>query len=125
MQIFAVKELRLSRMVIELKIIISRNNKKEILWSKEESIKYVGKEIHDLESSKVFGVSKDSMIYENEQEKLYRIIEKLTLERAEQLGIPRRTYFDWKKKIREGKPVILKTKLKIKLFLGIKCIFYN
>ena len=60
--------------------------------------------------------SSDSVTYENEQEKLYRIIEKLTLERVEQLGIPRRTYFDWRKKIREGKPVILKTKLKIRLF---------
>ena len=116
MQIFAVKELHLPKIAIELKIIISRNNKKEILWSKEESIKYVGKEVHDLESSKVFGVSNDSMIYDNEQEMLRRIIEKLTLERSEQLGIPRRTYFDWKKKIRERKIIILKNKLKVMLF---------
>ena len=37
--------------------------------------KNIRKEIHDLESSKVFVVS-DSMIYEDEQEKLYKIIEK-------------------------------------------------
>lgn len=45
------------------------------------------------------------------QEKLYRIIEKLTLYKAEQLGIPRRTFFDWKKKIREGKRIKLKKKI--------------
>ena len=63
-------------------------------------------------SSKVFGVSGDSITYENEQEKLCRIIERLTLDKAKQFGIPRRTYFDWKKKIKEGKEIILKNKLK-------------
>lgn len=82
-------------------------------------MKYVGKEIHDLESSKVFGVSDNSMTYENEQEKLYRIIEGLTLEKAKQLGIPRRTFFDWKRKMKEGKQIVLKNKLKSILFLKI------
>jgi len=85
----------------------------------KESVKYVGKEIHDLESSKVFGVSDDSITYENEQEKLRKIIGELTLVKAKQLDIPRRTYFDWKKKIREGMPIILKNKLMIKLFSNV------
>ena len=89
--------------------------RKHLVFGKE-SIKYIGKEVHNLESSKVFGISDDSITYENEQEKLYRIIEKLTLERAEQLGIPRRTYFDWKKKIRKGKLIVLKNKLKKNIF---------
>lgn len=75
------------------------------------------KEIHDLEESMVFGASKnDSIMYENEQEKIYRIIENLTEEKARELGISRRTYFDWKKKIREGKQIIFKDKLKKILF---------
>jgi len=41
------------------------------------------------------------------------------LERAKSLGIPRRTYFDWKKKIREGMPINLKSKLMIKLFSNV------
>ena len=88
--------------------------RKHLVFGKE-SVKYVGKEVHDLESSKVFGVS-DSITYENEQEKLYRIIEELTLEKAEFVGISRRTYFDWKKKVRERKSIVLKNKLKIILF---------
>jgi len=90
--------------------------RKHLVFGKE-SIKYVGKEIHDLEESTVLGVSKEnSIIYENEQEKIHRIVENLTEEKARQSGIPRRTYFDWKKKIRENKSVILKNKLMIKLF---------
>ncbi|MGI0055878.1 MAG: hypothetical protein ACREAK_00730 [Nitrosarchaeum sp.] len=86
--------------------------RKHLVFGKE-SIKYVGKEIHELESSSVFGVFKDNSItYDNEQEKICRIIEKLTEDKAEQLGISRRTYFDWKKKIKDRKPIILKKKLK-------------
>ncbi|MDH3384944.1 MAG: hypothetical protein OEL77_02905 [Nitrosopumilus sp.] len=79
-----------------------------------ESVRYVGKEVHDLESSKVFGIS-DSVTYENEQGKLSRIIEELTLEKSESLGIPRRTYYDWKKKVKEGKTIVLKDKLMSKI----------
>jgi hypothetical protein len=81
----------------------------------KESIKYVGKEVHDLESSKVFGVSDESIIYENGQEKLYRIIEKLTLKKAISLGISKRTYYDWKKKVREGNLMVLKDKFTDKI----------
>ena len=92
--------------------------KRKHLVFEKESIKYVGKEIHDLESSKVFGVV-DSVIYEDEQEKLYRIIEGLTLEKAKSLDIPKRTFYDWNKKIKEEIPLNLKNKLMIKLFLNV------
>ena len=63
-----------------------------------------------MESSKVFGVS-DSMIYENEQGRIQRFVEGLTLKKALESGIPRRTYFDWKKKSKEGKEIVLKNKM--------------
>jgi hypothetical protein len=103
----------------ESKIDYSGNvaTRKHIFFGKE-SIKYVGKEIHDLENSTVFGASKeDSILYENEQEKIYRIIENLIEEKARELGIARRTLFDWKKKIREGKSLKLKNSTKSKLLI--------
>lgn len=82
--------------------------KREFVFGKE-SIKYVGKEINELETSTVFGVSKeDSIVYENQDEKIRRFIENLTEEKARELGIPRRTFFDWKKKLRENKQIKLK-----------------
>lgn len=92
--------------------------RKHLVFGKE-SIKYIGKEVHDLESSKVFGITNDSITYENEQETLRRIIEELTLEKAELLDIPRRTYFDWKKKIREEKRIKLKKKISEKIMMFI------
>ena len=87
----------------------------------KESIKYVGKEIHDLEEATVFGASKnDSILYENEQENICSIIENLTEEKARELGIPRRTYFDWKKKLRENRSIKLKTKINEKIFSRLK-----
>ncbi|MEM2160932.1 MAG: hypothetical protein QXN55_08270, partial [Candidatus Nitrosotenuis sp.] len=83
--------------------------KRKYLVFGKESLKYVGKEINELEASTVLGVSKeDSIEYENQDEKIRRIIENLTEEKARELGIPRRTYFDWKMKLREGKPLKLK-----------------
>jgi hypothetical protein len=90
--------------------------RKHLVFGKE-SIKYVGKEIHDLEESMIFGASKnDSIMYENEQERLRRIAENLTLEKALRIGISRRVYFDWKKKIREGKSLVFKNKSAETLF---------
>lgn len=66
------------------------------------------KRVHDLEASKVFGVSDDSMMYNNEQEKLCKMVEQLTLKRSLELEISRGTYFDWKKKSREEKAISLK-----------------
>ena len=81
-----------------------RNDDSEIVLKREfvfgkESIKYVGKEINELEASTVLGVSKeDSIEYENQDEKIRRIIKNLSEKRARELGIPRRTYFDLKRK---------------------------
>ncbi len=89
--------------------------RKHLVFGKE-SVKYVGKEINELELSTVFGVSKeDSITYENQDEKIRRIIESLTEEKARELGISRRTYFAWKKKIRQGKSIKLKDKMIEKL----------
>jgi hypothetical protein len=83
-------------------------HRKHLVFDKN-SIKYVGKEIHDLEESIVFGASKnDSILYENEQEKIHRIINNLNEEKARELGISRRSLFYWKQKIREGKLLRLK-----------------
>ena len=57
----------------------------------------------------------DTIQYANFQKRLREIIEDLTLEKALEIGIPRRTYFDWKKKIREGKEIVLKNKMLTKL----------
>jgi len=103
---------------VKLDCINNMAKRKHLVFGKE-SIRYVGKEVHDLESSKVFGISDDSITYENEQEKIHRMIKSLTLEKAEQLGIAKRTYFDWKKKIREEKSIVLKNKLMVRLFLNI------
>lgn len=86
----------------------------------KQSVKYVGKEINELEASTVFGVTeKNSIEYENQDEKIRRIIDDLTEEKARELGMPRRTYFDWKKKLREGKPIKLKKKLELQLVKNI------
>lgn len=83
----------------------------------KESIKYVGKEINELEASTVFGISKDdSITYENQDEKIRRFIENLTEEKTTELGISRSTYFLWRRKIREDKPIKLKENIKLKLF---------
>jgi len=78
--------------------------KRKYLVFGKESVKYVGKETHDLEESTVFGASKeDSVTYVNYQEELHEKIERLTEEQAKLLEIPRRTYFDLKKKAKNGK----------------------
>ena len=86
--------------------------------SLRKCIHETGKGMHYLEESMVFGASKnDSITYENEQEKIRRIIEKLTEEKARELGISRRTLFYWRQKIREGKEIVLKNRLKVLLIL--------
>ncbi|MHB8545685.1 MAG: hypothetical protein ACYDAJ_02840 [Nitrosotalea sp.] len=67
------------------------------------SIRYIGKESNELEESEVVGVSKkDTVEYVNHQKKIREIIERLTLEKALELGISRRAYFDLKQKIRNN-----------------------
>lgn len=90
--------------------------KREFVFGKE-SIKYVGKEINELEASTVFGVSEeDSIVYENQDERIRRMIENLTEEQARRLGISRRTYFNWKRKIKQNITFKIKDKLMKKLY---------
>lgn len=105
-----------------------RNNDSENVLKREfvfgkESIKYVGKEINELEASTVLGVSEEnSIVYENQDETIRRVIENLTEKKARELGIPRRTFFDWKKKLKAGKLIKLKINMKLKLLCGIMII---
>lgn len=75
-----------------------------------------GKESNELEESEIVGVSKDNYVeYVNQQKKLRGMIENLTEEKARELKIPRRTYYDWKMKIKGNIPIKLKKKLESKL----------
>lgn len=85
--------------------------KRRHLTINQDSIRYIGKESNELEESEIIGVSKDNYVeYVNQQEKLRKAIGNLTEEKARELKIPRRTYFDLRKKIKENKPIKLKKK---------------
>jgi len=91
--------------------------KRRHLTINQDSIRYIGKESNELEQSVIFGVSKkDTLEYVDFQKKLRKIIESLTLEKALEIRISRRTYFDWKKKISEDKSLKLKNSTMFKLF---------
>jgi hypothetical protein len=90
----------------------------------KNSIHYIGKESNQLERSEVLGVFKeDTVEFADFQKRLREIIEKLTLEKALEIGISRRTYFVWKKKIKENKPIRLKKNLL--LLIRKFCIQYG
>ncbi|MGI0047736.1 MAG: hypothetical protein ACREBB_11205 [Nitrosotalea sp.] len=77
--------------------------KRRHLTINRDSIRYIGKESNELEESEVVGVSKENTVeYVNQQKKIRKIIESLTLEQALEIGISRRTFFDWKMKIRNN-----------------------
>jgi len=52
----------------------------------------------------------------NQQKKIREIIESLTLEKALELGISRRAYFDLKQKIRDNVSFTIKKRTLIKLY---------
>jgi len=82
------------------------------------SIRYIGKESNELEESEVVGVSKkDTVEYVNHQKKIRKMIEGVTLEKALDLGISRRAYFDWKKKIKNNISFTVKKRTLIRLYL--------
>lgn len=69
-----------------------------------------------MEVSEIVGVSKENTVeYVNQQKKIREIIEGLTLEKALELRVSRRAYFDWKMKIRGNIPLKLKKKLESRL----------
>jgi hypothetical protein len=86
--------------------------KRRHLTINQDSIRYIGKESNELEQSEIFGVSKkDTIQYVDYQKRLRKIIESLTLEKALEIGISRRTFFYLKKKLQSSEPIKLKEKI--------------
>ena len=80
--------------------------------SHSDSIKYIGKESNELDTSEVVGVSLEDIIqYVNHQKRLRNIIENLTLEKSLEIGISRRTFFYLKKKLKTTAPIKPKEKI--------------
>ncbi|MCH7647091.1 MAG: hypothetical protein IIA83_00580 [Thaumarchaeota archaeon] len=96
--------------------------KRRYLTINKNSIRYIGKESNELEQSDVFGVSfEDTIQYVNHQKKLRVIIENLTLEKALERDISRRTFYYLKKKLGNKKQI----KFKEKTLKKIKVLHYN
>jgi len=82
----------------------------------KSSVRYIGKESNELEESEVLGVSdKNYSEYIDKQGKLLEIIDNLTLDVAQSIGIARRTFFDLKKKASSSSLINLKGKTLRKL----------
>lgn len=91
--------------------------KRRHLVINQESIRHIGKESNELEKSEFLGVFKeDTLEYVDFQKRLREIIRNLTLEKALDKNISRRTYFDWKKKSMAVQSIKLKTKMFMKIF---------
>jgi hypothetical protein len=93
--------------------------RKHLVFGKE-SVKYVGKEIHDLESVTVFGASKNDFITYEDQEMILRIkIKKISLAKALEIGMSKSEFYYLKKKATKNKLLNLKnvTLLKLESFI--------
>ena len=75
-------------------------------------IEHIGKESNNLEESEVLGVSdNDYVIYDNKTEqKISDVIKNMTTKDAKRIGLSKRHLFRLKKKIKEGKKIVLKRK---------------
>ena len=80
-------------------------------------IEHIGKESNNLEESEVIGVSdNDYVIYDNKSEqKITGIIKNMTTKDARHIGLSKRHLFRLKKRIKEGKRIVLKKKTSKKL----------
>ncbi len=80
-------------------------------------VEHIGKESNNLEESEVIGVSdNDYVIYDNKSEqKITDVIRNLKPKQAKQIGISKRNLRYLRKKVREGKRMVLKTKTLNKL----------
>jgi len=80
-------------------------------------IEHIGKESNNLEETEVIGVSdNDYVIYNNRSEqKITDIIKNMTTKDARRIGLSKMQMFRLKKKIRDGKKIILKKKTVNKL----------
>ena len=75
------------------------------------SIRYIGKESNELEETEILGVTdKNYSEYVDKQGKLVQIIKNLTLDVALKLEIPRRTFFELKRKVSCAEQINLKGK---------------
>ena len=92
-----------------------RLSRKHIAIGKS-SVRYIGKEANELEESETIGVSdKNYSEYVDRQGKLVEIIDNLTLDTAQRIGIAKRTFFDLKKKASSSVTINLKGKTLRKL----------
>ena len=75
-------------------------------------IEHIGKESNNLEESEVIGVSdNDYVIYYNRTEqKIADVIKNMTTKDARRIGLSKRQLFRLKKRIKEGKKIVLKKK---------------
>jgi len=75
-------------------------------------LNFIDLESNKLENSQVLGASKeDTVEYVNFQKRLREIIEGLTLEKALEMGISRRTFFYLKKKSKNTQQIKMKEKV--------------
>ena len=81
------------------------------------SIEYIGKEPNNLEKTEVIGVSdNDYVIYDNKTEqKITDVIKNMTTKDARCIGLSKRHLFRLKKKVGEGKRIVLKRKTLVRL----------
>jgi hypothetical protein len=80
-------------------------------------IEYIGKESNNLEETEVIGVSdNDYVIYDNKTEqKITDVIKNMITKDAKRIGLSKMQMFRLKKKIKEGKKIVLKRKTMKKL----------
>jgi hypothetical protein len=80
-------------------------------------IEYIGKESNNLEETEVIGVSdNDYVIYDNKTEqKITDVIKNMITKDAKRIGLSKMQMFRLKKKIKEGKKIVLRRKTVKKL----------
>ena len=82
-------------------------------------IEHIGKESNNLEETEVIGVSdNDYVIYDNKTEqKIVDVIRNMTTKDAKRIGVSKMQMFRLKKKIKEGKKIVLVRKTMKRLMM--------
>ena len=80
-------------------------------------VNHIGKESNNLNESEIIGVSdNDYVIYDNKTEqKIIEVIRNMTTKDAKRIGLSKMQMFRLKKKVQQGKQIILKKKTLKKL----------
>ncbi|MGI0100268.1 MAG: hypothetical protein ACREBH_00890, partial [Candidatus Micrarchaeaceae archaeon] len=83
-----------------------------------DGIEHIGKESNNLEETEVIGVSdNDYVVYDNKTEqRIMDIIKDMTTKDARRIGLSKRHLFRLKKKVKQGKEIVLKKKTLNKLY---------